>query len=43
MEEYPIPLLTILMSDIFPLVITGLKSAPDPEPEESSIIKSGIE
>ena len=41
MEEYPIPLLTILMSDIFPLIITGLKSAPDPE--ESSIIKSGIE
>ena len=42
--EYPIPVLIILTSVIFPDVdITGLNKAPDPDPLESTISKSGIE
>ena len=41
--EYPIPGFTILISVIFWLVMTGLKSAPDPVPVKSVTIKSGIE
>ena len=41
--EYPIPGFTILMSVIFWLVMTGLKSAPDPAPVKSVTTKSGVE
>ena len=41
--EYPIPGFTILISVIFWLVMTGLKSAPDPAPVKSVTIKSGVE
>ena len=42
-EEYPIPALIISTSVSFPLEITGLSSAPVPEPELSIIFKSGVE
>ena len=41
--EYPIPVFIILTSVIFPSVIIGLNSAPDPAPVASTTIKSGIE
>ena len=41
--EYPIPVFITLTSVIFPFVIMGLNSAPDPCPVESVTIKSGIE
>ena len=41
--EYPIPAFITLTSDILPLVRTGLKSAPEPNPLESITSKSGIE
>ena len=42
--EYPIPVLIILTSVIFPDVdITGLNEAPDPDPLESITSKSGTE
>ena len=42
--EYPIPVLIILTSVIFPDVdMTGLNKAPDPDPLESITSKSGTE
>ena len=41
--EYPIPGFIIWISAIFWLIMTGLRSAPDPTPVKSVTTKLGVE